>query len=68
MTTVLALKGAYSRVAAAEYLSCSLETLRLLQEQGLIAPHYYGSKPVYKRADLDELIDALPTEKPDGAR
>ena len=67
MTATVALKGAYDRLEAAEYLSCSPETLSLYQVQGLIAPHFHGSKPVYLREDLDSLLETLPTEKAGGA-
>lgn len=64
MTVALdTLRGAYDRTAAAEYLSCGTETLRQYVEAGLITPHFHGTKPVYLRADLDDLLASLPTEK-----
>lgn len=58
------LRGAYDRREAAEYLGCSPETLRQYQEAGLIAPRFHGSKPVYLRAELDDLLASLPDAKP----
>lgn len=63
MSARITLKGAYSRTEAADYIGCSPELLRQYVEQGLIAPVYHGSKPVYRRADLDDLLASLPDEK-----
>lgn len=63
MSAADTLRGAYSRQEAAEYLSCSPETLRLYVEAGLISPRFHGSKPVYLRAELDDLLASLPDEK-----
>ncbi|MFV0285728.1 MAG: hypothetical protein ACK5IM_04970, partial [Demequina sp.] len=56
----LILRGAYDRVLAAEYLSCSPELLRQYVSAGMIAPRYHGTKPVYLRDDLEALLESLP--------
>lgn len=61
MTAInLSLRGAYSRADAAEYIGCSPERLRQYAVEGLIAPRYHGTKPVYLRDDLDALLASLP--------
>lgn len=69
MTAATLAPAALPRQDAAAYIGCSVDTLDYYVEQGFIVPRYHGAKAtkaVFKRKDLDALLDRLPEEK--GAR
>lgn len=59
--------AALSKSEAADYLRCSERTLDQYVIANKITPRYHGAKasrPVFRVADLDALLDALPDTHP----
>lgn len=62
MTTIT--PRALSQQDAAAYIGRSVRQLQRMAERGDITPRYLDSKPIYLRAELDELLDHAATERP----
>lgn len=56
--------GWLNKADAARYIGKSQDTIQRLTATGTLVPHYLDSQPSYKVADLDELMESAPTERP----
>ena len=56
-------KRGYTYREAAAYLGIAYETFKKAAAAGRIQVHYWGSKPLVDRAELDNLFESLPAEK-----
>lgn len=50
-------RGAYDRSSAAEYLSISQSMLDKLVSEGAIRRTFAGTKPLFRRVDLDAFLE-----------
>ena len=56
-------KRAYSYREAAHYLGISVELLKVDVRDGKVPVHYWNSKPLFYKEEMDELLNQLPAER-----
>lgn len=56
-------KRGFSYREAAHYLGISVELLKLDVRNGKVPVHFWNSKPLFFREELDELLNQLPAER-----
>jgi hypothetical protein len=54
---------AFDYKTAAKYSGISPELLKLEVRAGNVPVHYWNSKPLFFREELDEILDQLPAER-----
>lgn len=56
-------KRGYSYREAAAYCGISVELLKIEVREGRVPVHYWNTKPLFFREELDAVLEALPAEK-----
>lgn len=56
-------KRGYSYAEAARYCGISVELLKIDVRNGRVPVHFWNSKPLFFREELDEVLNQLPAEK-----
>lgn len=66
MSTPTVTPVSYDLEGAAQALGLSVREVQRAVAEGDLTPHYRGKKPLFKPAELEAFVDALPTTKKSG--